>query len=111
MTTAALSAKEIGGKDTGGRGIDRDLKEILISSRDGLAYDSVDACFMLSGDDESEYSLPSTIAREIGFAAHHAIHHMAMVRIIAEINFVDLPLPQGLWKAPSTLNFEKTHGS
>jgi hypothetical protein len=66
------------------------------------------ACFMLSGDSESEYHLPSTIARELGFAAHHAIHHLAMVRIIATntAGLSDLELPQDFGRAPSTVNYD-----
>jgi hypothetical protein len=65
----------------------------------------IKACFMLSGDSEFEYMLPSTVARELGFAAHHAIHHLALVRIIA-INTVGLSasdLPQDFGRAPSTV--------
>jgi hypothetical protein len=71
---------------------------------------SVQACFMLSGDIGSESALPSTIARELGFAAHHAIHHMAMIKIIAtNPNIGDLDereLPANFGKAPSTINFD-----
>ena len=70
----------------------------------------VDAVFMLSGDDDTEMPLPSTAARELGFACHHGIHHMAMVKIIAlqtaQLPASDLPLSFG--KAPSTQNFERT---
>jgi hypothetical protein len=70
----------------------------------------VEAYFMLSGDSESESALPSTIARELGFAAHHAIHHMAMIKIIAtNPNIGDLDekeLPANFGKAPSTINFD-----
>jgi hypothetical protein len=70
----------------------------------------VQACFILSGDSDSEASLPSTIARELGFAVHHAIHHMAMIKIIVtNPNIGDLDereLPVNFGKAPSTINFE-----
>lgn len=69
----------------------------------------IQACFMLSGDDEHEFPLPSTAARELGFAAHHAIHHLALVRIIA-LHTLKLPesdLPSDFGKAPSTVNFER----
>lgn len=67
------------------------------------------ACFMLSGDSELEYNLPSTVARELGFAAHHAIHHLAMVRIIATktVGLSDLELPQDFGRAPSTVNYDQ----
>ena len=69
----------------------------------------IEACFMLSGDDDTEIPIPSNVARELGFACHHAIHHMALVRIIA-LQTAKLPesdLPHSFGKAPSTLNFER----
>lgn len=72
----------------------------------------VDASFMLSGDSNTEYCLPSTIARELGFAAHHAIHHLAMVKIIATNPAIgalkDSDLPADFGRAPSTVNFDHT---
>lgn len=70
---------------------------------------SVEACFMLSGDGE-EFRLPSTVERELGFATHHGIHHMAMIKIIA-LQTLKLPpeaLPADFGKAPSTINFESS---
>ena len=70
----------------------------------------VEASFMLSNDSETECPIPSTLARELGFVAHHAIHHMAMVRIIATtsggLSEKDIPVDFG--RAPSTVNFDKT---
>ena len=73
----------------------------------------VQACFMLTGDDEKEFALPSTAARELGFAVHHAIHHMAMVRIIClqTLKMPESDLPASLGKAPSTQNYERRHNS
>lgn len=58
----------------------------------------------------TEYSIPSTLARELGFSAHHAVHHLAMVRLIAITTgaLADSDIPHDFGKAPSTLNFEKT---
>ncbi|KAG7340874.1 hypothetical protein IV203_024417 [Nitzschia inconspicua] len=69
---------------------------------------AVSVYFMLSGEDGDEFRLPSTIYRELGFAAHHAIHHMAMVKVIAQETFQLSPerLPLNFGKAPSTVNFE-----
>ena len=84
------------------------MDQIMASSPDPNL--PVKACFMLSGDSESESSLPSTIARELGFAAHHAIHHMAMVKVIVtnpNIGGLDEgELPVNFGKAPSTINYE-----
>jgi hypothetical protein len=69
---------------------------------------SVTACFMLSGDSEEEYPLVSSVARELGFAAHHSIHHMAMVRIIAVHTggLSEEDLPSDFGRAPSTVTFD-----
>jgi hypothetical protein len=55
-----------------------------------------------SGGDEA--ALRSTPARELAFAAHHAIHHHAMMAAIGIAH--GLTIPQGFGKAPSTLNHE-----
>jgi hypothetical protein len=70
---------------------------------DGLGQ-PVDAFFMLSGD-PMEFKLASTVHRELGFAVHHAIHHMAMVKIIAVHTLQLQPdlLPLDFGKAPSTI--------
>lgn len=74
------------------------------------------ACFMLSGDPaEGEYMLSSTIERELGFAAHHTIHHLAMVKIITTHTLKLLPsdaLPEDFGRAPSTVVHDKSakHG-
>lgn len=71
------------------------------------------AMFMLSGDSREEFKLNSTVARELGFAAHHAIHHLAMVKIIAiegpgKLKEADLPSDFG--RASSTVNFDHAGG-
>ena len=69
----------------------------------------VQAFFMLDGDSNSgEYALTSTIGRELGFAAHHAIHHMAMVKLIATqtVGLTENDLPTGFGRAPSTVRFD-----
>ena len=64
---------------------------------------------MLSGDAE-EFQLPSTIERELGFVAHHAIHHMALVKIIAihTVGLSPTELPPDFGRAPSTLVHDQT---
>jgi hypothetical protein len=73
------------------------------------------ACFMLSGDNDIETCIPSTIARELSFAAHHAIHHCAMIKVIVtnpngiiQLNDTELPLHFG--RAPSTINYDEKNG-
>jgi len=65
--------------------------------------------FNLSADSNEEIGLPSTIGRELGFVAHHAIHHMALVKIIAVKTFGidESEMPNGFGRAPSTIIFEQ----
>ncbi|TVQ63274.1 MAG: hypothetical protein EA378_03030 [Phycisphaerales bacterium] len=59
---------------------------------------------MLTGDG-GEAELESTVGREIAFAAHHAVHHQAMLRAIAVEHGVEAPA--GFGKAPSTMEYER----
>ena len=82
------------------------------STPDSLAITNrpIWAMFMLSGNSKDEFRLNSTVARELGFAAHHAIHHMAMIKLIATNDRVgklnENDLPPGFGRAPSTVNFD-----
>ena len=60
---------------------------------------------MLSGSGD-EAVLDSTMGREIAFAAHHAVHHHAMIRSIVEEHGGALPASFG--KAPSTIAHERS---
>jgi hypothetical protein len=69
----------------------------------------VPAYFMLSSD-PTEFNLPSTIGREMGFAAHHALHHMALIKIIAThtIGLAPDELPSNFGRAPSTVVHDRS---
>jgi hypothetical protein len=69
----------------------------------------IQAYFMLSGDPH-EFQLPTTIEREMGFAAHHAIHHMAMVKIIATqtVGLSKEELSPDFGRAPITIVYDTT---
>ena len=77
-----------------------------------IAKSPITAYFNLSADTNAEIGLPSTIGRELGFAAHHAIHHMAMVKIIAvqTCGLEEGDLPHGFGRAPSTVVFDRNQG-
>ncbi len=86
-----------------------DMKKAKPNNSDVVNNVKVNAAFMLSSDaSDDEMELESTIERELGFCAHHAIHHMAMVKVIATqtlgVREDELPLDFG--KAPSTVRFE-----
>jgi hypothetical protein len=83
--------------------------EIDASDQNKVVEEKVYASFMLSGDSKDpEMSLTSTIGRELGFAAHHALHHLAMVKVIAThtVGLENEELGSGFGKAPSTIRFE-----
>jgi uncharacterized damage-inducible protein DinB len=63
---------------------------------------------MISGaGDEAE--LRSTFGRELAFATHHAVHHQAMMKVIAaEFGAI---LGADFGTAPSTIKFNTTRGS
>lgn len=69
--------------------------------------------FMLSGDSSQVYPLPSTVARELGFGVHHAIHHMAMVRVLVlqEVWLSEDQMDPTFGRAPSTVNYDRTERS
>jgi len=53
--------------------------------------------------------LISNVGRELSFVAHHALHHLALIKIIG-VNikaFTEKDLPLGFGKAPSTLQHDK----
>ena len=56
-----------------------------------------------------EMQITSNVARELSFVVHHAVHHLALIKIIgsnlAAFGEADLPLDFG--KAPSTILYEK----
>ena len=58
---------------------------------------------MISASGETE-ELATTLGRELAFATHHGVHHVAMMRAIACEHGVTLSEDMG--KAPSTLNNE-----
>lgn len=63
-----------------------------------------EAFFMLTGD-PTEFKVSTTTERELAFSVHHAIHHMAMVKIIAvqSLGIENDSLPSDFGRAPSTV--------
>lgn len=86
------------------------LEELKIVNDKSISDENVYASFMLSSDPkDQEVALKSTIGREMGFAAHHAIHHLAMVRVIAlqTLGLEEHEISSDFGKAPSTIRFEQ----
>ncbi len=86
------------------------LEEMKAIENENIPDNEVNASFMLSSSSGTEFKLKSTIGRELGFAAHHAIHHLAMVKIIATqtLGMGEDEFHPDFGKAPSTIQFEST---
>ncbi len=76
-----------------------------IDGLEGTGGDEVRIRIMLSAEGR-EAVLRSTVAREVAFATHHGIHHVAMMKAIAREMGIELDADIG--KAPSTINYERT---
>jgi hypothetical protein len=88
------------------------LQSIETSTGNTVPERQMNAYFMLSADPR-EFELPTTIERELGFCAHHAIHHMALVRVIAlqTVGLKPGDLANDFGRAPSTLVFDNVNAS
>ena len=75
-----------------------------------IIHSPVHAQFYLTADEGEESKLPSTVGRELGFVAHHAIHHMAMVKVIAlqSAGLGEDDLPDAFGRAPSTIKYDRS---
>ncbi len=80
------------------------LRERLAGAASQDSTASVRVRVMVAGDG-TEVDLDSTFGRELAFATHHAVHHIAMMKAIA--GEFGLELPQGVGKAPSTILHER----
>ena len=57
--------------------------------------------------ESTQYSLiPSNLARELAFISSHAIHHFALIKVIAKMLGADIDETVGL--APASATFERT---
>jgi uncharacterized damage-inducible protein DinB len=74
----------------------------------GAASEPVTIRVMVSGDG-AEALLESTVAREVAFATHHGVHHVAMMKAIAGEMGVEFGDEVG--KAPSTIQYERSAAS
>ncbi|MFN0133222.1 MAG: hypothetical protein ACKVW3_11945 [Phycisphaerales bacterium] len=82
------------------------LRERLLGVTDASVDRPVVVRFMITGDG-TEAELRSTLGRELAFAAHHAVHHHAMMGAIA--TEFGLRVGPEFGKAPSTINHDR-HG-
>lgn len=85
----------------------RDLAEELrvLATSDPRTALTIRVMIAASGETEE---LSTTLGREIAFATHHGVHHLAMMRAIACEHAV--VVGEDVGKAPSTLNNEAVCG-
>lgn len=81
----------------------RRLRDALSATNASEGHQPVTVRAMVGCDGRCA-DLASTFARELAFASHHAFHHQAMIRLIAED--LDAPIDPAFGKAPSTLHHE-----
>jgi hypothetical protein len=86
-----------------------DLRARLAALLENGCHDRAVTVRMMLSADGDEARMRSTLARELAFAAHHALHHHAMMGAIAYAH--GLSIPPGFGKAPSTLNHESSTGA
>lgn len=84
------------------------LRGELARGRDGDVNAAVTVRVMVSSEGRTS-DLGSTVGRELAFAAHHALHHHAMMKFIADSFGCITPADFG--KAPSTVHHENHVGS
>jgi hypothetical protein len=84
------------------------LRGELARGRGGDVNAAVTVRVMVSSEGRTS-DLGSTVGRELAFAAHHALHHHAMMKFIADSFGCITPADFG--KAPSTVHHENHVGS
>lgn len=93
--------------------IHRMIHFILRDGQENLAQQLLDrpirVAFLLGSENSSmEMPIISNMARELSFVAHHAIHHLALIKFIG-VNmaaFSETDLPRDFGKASSTVLYE-----
>jgi glutathione S-transferase len=70
----------------------------------GRGRESVSVTFALSPSGNDFVPFSSTIEREVAFASHHALHHMAMIKIAAK-ETLGKEVDEGFGVAPGTKRF------
>lgn len=59
-------------------------------------------------DSDTEFSVPTNLAREFIYNIEHAIHHMALIKVGLKEIRPDLEIPNSFGVASSTLRYEKS---
>jgi enolase len=85
----------------------REIARVLRTVTPSRSASSVRVRVMIESGSGLEAEHESTLGRELAFAAHHAVHHHAMIAAIAKA--MGVAVPAGFGKAPATIHHE-AHG-
>ena len=89
--------------------LDADLQQLLFENKlDNYQMSQKINVSFLTGGEETIFQ--STIGRELSFCMHHAYHHCASMKLIAQNNGFLEAVPDGFGIAPSTAIFLETKG-
>lgn len=84
-------------------------KEAICHIKNGLSSlaDDVSITFVASYSEthDNKESIPSSLKRELAYAMDHTVHHLAIIKII--LNLEGLKMEEFLGVAPSTIRFNK----
>ena len=89
--------------------LDADLQQLLFENKleSHQMSQKINVSFLTGGE---ETIFQSTIGRELSFCIHHAYHHCASMKLIAQNNGFLEAVPDGFGIAPSTAIFLETKG-
>ena len=89
--------------------LDADLQQLLFENKleSHQMSQKINVSFLTGGE---ETIFQSTIGRELSFCMHHAYHHCASMKLIAQNNGFLEAVPDGFGIAPSTAIFLETKG-
>lgn len=73
-----------------------------------LDQETISCTFKLDPIEAEDQTFTSTAGREIAFSVHHAIHHLAMIRLILKSQGVSISELENLGVAPATEEYNRT---
>lgn len=89
--------------------LEKDLHKIvdlhMTQSTFDLDREEISCTFKLDPIEAEDQTFNSTCAREIAFSIHHAIHHLAMIRLILKAQGASTSELENLGVAPATEEF------
>jgi uncharacterized damage-inducible protein DinB len=83
----------------------REIAQVLRTVTPSRSKSPVRVRVMIESASGLEAEHESTLGRELAFAAHHAVHHHAMIAAIAKA--MGVAVPTGFGKAPATIHHEE----